>query len=177
MFRLAAMLALIAVRAVLLVRGEGRACGPADDADGTGELDPVGVDVGFGGCLADQGADRVVGEQVAVDLLPHHVRAFGPQHPPWPAQVGLELVVAGFVLPPFVICLRKQRGWGGPGVGDRGDQRDQLAVAVTITVGHLILDHPHRHRPGLIEVFAGTGGVDERLPCLAPILGLTSTDR
>src|SRR5215831_14032585 len=83
--------------------GKGRADGPADDADGAGELDPVGIDVGFGGGLADQRADRVVGEQVAVDLLADHARAAGPQDPAWAAQVRLELVVAGFVFPPFVV--------------------------------------------------------------------------
>ena len=49
-----------------LLRGKGRrADGPADDADGAGEADPVRVDVGFGGGLADQRADRMVSQQVA----------------------------------------------------------------------------------------------------------------
>ena len=44
-----------------VLRGKGRrGDGPAGDADGPDELDPVGVDVGLGGGLADQGADRVV---------------------------------------------------------------------------------------------------------------------
>jgi hypothetical protein len=47
--------------------GKGRrVSGPAaDDPDGALEFDPVGVDGGFGGGPADQGADRAVGEQVA----------------------------------------------------------------------------------------------------------------
>ena len=62
-----------------------RVSGPAaDDADGPLELDPVRVDAGLGGGLADQGRDGVVGEQVAVDLLADHVRALGAQHPPRP---------------------------------------------------------------------------------------------
>ena len=45
--------------------GESRADGPADDAQGALELDPVRVDPGAGGGGADQGAERVVGQQVA----------------------------------------------------------------------------------------------------------------
>ena len=52
-----------------LLRGESRAGGPAaDDADGALELDQVWVHSAGGGGLADQGADGVVGQQVAVDL-------------------------------------------------------------------------------------------------------------
>ena len=100
----------------------------ADDAEGAGEFDPVGIDVGFGGSPADQGADRVVGQEVAVDLLADHVRAFGAQHLPGPAQVGLDLIIAGLVFPALVVCLRQQRSGGRCHLGDRGDQRDQLAV-------------------------------------------------
>src|SRR5215831_18733975 len=84
--------------------GKGRRVGgaAADDADGALELDPVGIDARFGGRLADQGTDRVVGEEVAVDFLADHVRALGPQHLPGAAQVGLELGVPGFVLPPLM---------------------------------------------------------------------------
>jgi len=79
--------------------GKGRVGDPAaDDAHGALELDPVGVDVGLGGGPADQRADRVMGEQVAVDLLADHVRAFRAQHPARAPQVGLELVVTGLVL-------------------------------------------------------------------------------
>jgi len=70
----------------------------ADDAHGAQELDPVGVDVGFGGGPADQRADRVVGQQVAVDLLADRVRLLGSQDLARSAQVGLELLVAGLVL-------------------------------------------------------------------------------
>jgi len=72
--------------------GKGRrVSGPAaDDPDSALEFDPVRVDGGFGGGLADQGADRVVGEQVAVDLLADHVRAPGPQHPPGPRRCVLS---------------------------------------------------------------------------------------
>src|SRR2546428_14143879 len=89
--------------------GKSRASGPAaDDADGPFELDPVRVDAGVRGRGADQGADRVVGEQVAPDLLPHHVRGLRAQDLPRAAQVGLELGVPGLVLPSFVIGLREE---------------------------------------------------------------------
>src|SRR5208283_2022467 len=88
--------------------GKSRAGGPAaDDADGSLELDPVRVDARVRGGGADQGADRVVGEQVAPDLLPHHVRGLRAQDLPRAAQVGLELGVPGLVLPSFVIGLRE----------------------------------------------------------------------
>src|SRR5258708_27498644 len=79
--------------------GKSRVSGPAaDDADGALELDPVGVDAGGGGGCADQGADRVGGEQVAPDLLPHHVRRLRAQYLPRAAEIGLELLVPGLVL-------------------------------------------------------------------------------
>src|SRR5690348_10355073 len=87
--------------------GKGRVSGPAaDDADSAQEFDPVRVDVGFGGRLADQARDGVVGEQVAIDFLADHVRAFGPQHRTGPAQARLELIVAGFLLPALAVGLR-----------------------------------------------------------------------
>ena len=79
--------------ALPLLRGK---AGPAaDDADGALELDPVRVHPGRGGRLADQGADGVVRQQVAVDLLPDHVRFLRPQHLPRPAQIRLQLPVPG----------------------------------------------------------------------------------
>jgi hypothetical protein len=43
--------------------GKGRVGDPAaDDTHRAQELDPVGVDVGLSGRLADQGADRVVSQ-------------------------------------------------------------------------------------------------------------------
>ncbi len=61
--------------------GKGRRGGDpaANDTHGARELDPVGVDVGFGGRPADQGAERVMGQQVAVDFLADGVRLFRPQ--------------------------------------------------------------------------------------------------
>ena len=62
--------------------GKGRRIGgaAAGDADGALELDPVRVNAGLGGGPADQGRQGVMGQQVAVDFLPDHVRALGPQH-------------------------------------------------------------------------------------------------
>src|SRR5260370_9320453 len=91
--------------------GKSRASGPAaDDADRPLELDPVRVDADARGRGADQGADRVVGEQVAPDLLPHHVRRLRSEYLPRAAQVGLELGVPGLVLPSFVIALPAAAG-------------------------------------------------------------------
>src|SRR5882724_8847632 len=87
--------------------GKGRRLGEttAHEADGACELHPVGVDVGLGRGAADQRADRVMGEQVAVDLLADHVRALGAQYPSWPAQRGLELLVTRLMLPPLMVGL------------------------------------------------------------------------
>src|SRR6516165_1372947 len=76
--------------------GKSRADGPADDPEGPGELDPVRVDPGCGGRGAGQGADRVVGQQVAPDLLLDQGRGLRAQHPSRAAQVRLELGVAAF---------------------------------------------------------------------------------
>src|SRR2546429_1608190 len=135
--------------------GKGRVCGPAaDDADGPQELDPVGVDVGFGGRPADQRRDGVVGEQVAVDLLADHGGALGPQYRTGAAQAGFELVVAGFLLPPLAVSPGQFLSGRQRGVGDGGDQGDQLAAAIAVAVGDLVFDDPHPHRLALVEMLA-----------------------
>src|ERR1039457_6503940 len=104
-----------------------RAVGPAaDDADGPLELDPVRVDPGGGGGGADQGADRVVGQQVAPDLLPHHVRRSGPEYFPRSSQVGLQLLVPGLVLPPLVVAAGEDSRGRIRELGNGGDQGDDL---------------------------------------------------
>jgi hypothetical protein len=128
-----------------------------------GELDPVGIDIAFGRGPADQGADRVVGEQVAVDLLADHVRALGAQHLPGAAQVGLDLIVAGLVFPAFVIGLRQQRGRGRCHLGDGGDQRDQLTGAVAVAVRHLVFDDPDITGRALVEARTGPGRLQDPL--------------
>src|ERR1035438_7645636 len=106
--------------------GKSRAVGPAaDDADGSLELDPVRVDAGRGGGGADQGADGVVGEQVAPDLLPHHVRGFGAQYLPRAAEIGLELPVPGLVLPSLVVAAGEDGRGGVRELGDGGGQGDR----------------------------------------------------
>jgi len=151
----------------LVLRGKGRRVGDpaADDAHGARELDPVGVDVGFGGRPADQGAERVMGQQVAVDFLADGVGLFRPQDLGGPAEVGFELVVAGLVFPPLVIGLRERGGGGVGGVGDGGEQGDQLAGTVAGAVGDGVLDHPHQHGPLGVEYLTGAGGVDQPGPC------------
>src|SRR5579864_2573674 len=96
-----------ASRTVARSGGKSRADGPADDAQGPLELDPVRVDAGRGGRGAGQGADRVVGQQVAPDLLLCHGRGLRAQYLSRAAQVGFQLLVAGLVLPPLVVGLRQ----------------------------------------------------------------------
>src|SRR3984893_193075 len=67
--------------------GKGRVGDPAaQDADGPLELDAIRVDAGRGGRCAGQGADRVMGQEVAPDFLLDEVRAAGPQYSPGAAQ-------------------------------------------------------------------------------------------
>ncbi len=81
------MLAMIAARrSSWWSGGKGRAGGPADDADGAGELDPIRIDVGFSGGLADQRANRVMSEQVAVYFLADHVWALERSARPGPVR-------------------------------------------------------------------------------------------
>src|ERR1700753_952866 len=114
--------------------GESRADGPADDAYGPLELDPVRVDARVRGGGAGQGADRVVGQQVAPDLLFGHGRGLRAQHLARPAQVRLELLVAGLVLPALVVGLRQLPGRGQRETGEGGDQDDLLVRAVRVPV-------------------------------------------
>src|SRR5689334_4495607 len=73
--------------------------GAADQAQGLGEGDPVGVEVGGGGGFRGQRTDRVVHDQVGPDLLVNEVGQPRAQHPARAAQMGLELVVRGLLLP------------------------------------------------------------------------------
>src|SRR5260370_9819806 len=149
--------------------GKGRASGPAaDDADRPLELDPVRAGAGVRGGGADQGADRVVGEQVAPDLLAHHVRRFGAQDLSRAAEVGLELGVPGLVLPSSVIGLREDRRRGVREIRDGGDQGDDLVLPVALAIGDLVLDDAHVPGVPRVQVPSGTGGFAERGPCLAP---------
>src|SRR5882724_11649129 len=82
----------------------------AHEADGALEFHPVGIDVSLGGGAADQRADRVMGEQIAIELLADHVRALRTQHPPRPPQIALELPVPCLILPPLMVGLGHQFG-------------------------------------------------------------------
>jgi hypothetical protein len=96
------------------LRGESRADGPADDADGPGEADPVGVDPGGGGGVADQRADRPAGQEVAPDLLLGQCRAARAEYLPGAAQDGLELGVRG-LSQPLLIPLKEKSSLAHPG--------------------------------------------------------------
>ena len=146
--------------------GKSRVGDPAaDGADGPFRPDPVGVDAGGGGGGAGQGAERVVGQQVAPQFLLDHVRGLRPQDLARAAQERLELRVRGLVLPALLIGRREHRGGGLAQVRDGGDQGDQLVLPVA--VGDLVLDDPDV--PGLVrvQVQAGAGGPGE-LPWPAP---------
>jgi hypothetical protein len=97
--------------------GKSRADSPAHDPQGAPELDPVRIDPGVRGGGADQGADRVMGQQVAPDLLLDQFRAPGPQDLSRAAQACLELGVSGLVLVrsarSAVLALRPAR-FSGP---------------------------------------------------------------
>src|SRR5215470_2996767 len=93
--------------------GKGRADGPADGLDGALELDPVGVDAGGGGGGADQGADGVVGQQVAPYFLLDHVRGLRAQHLRGPGRVRLDLAVRPLVLPALAVGPGERGGRGG----------------------------------------------------------------
>ena len=66
-----------------------------------------------------------------------------------------------------MVGLREQRGRGCCHLGDRGDQGDHLAFPVAVTVGDLVLDHPHVAGLVLRQVLPGAGRLDERLAGLA----------
>ena len=67
--------------------------GAADQAQGAGETDPVGIEVGGLGGAGDEHGQGVVHGQPGPDLLVGQVRQPRAQDPPGSAQVGLELIV------------------------------------------------------------------------------------
>lgn len=93
--------------------------------------------------MAISGLRQLVGLRVAPDLLDQG-RGSGPQHPCRSAQGSFQLGVAGFVSPPTVVGPRQLLSRGEPPVGDNGDQKDGLILAVPVPVRDLILDDPGR---------------------------------
>ena len=83
--------------------GKGRLAGgadlAADDPQGSGERQPVRVDVDCQGGLVHQAADGVVDQQHAPELLGDHVGGAGAQHHTGAALMGLEFVQGGLNLP------------------------------------------------------------------------------
>ncbi len=71
--------------------------GTAGQAQGPDETDPVGIGVEVGGLdgFGDQYRDRVVDQQPGPDLLMDQSRQAGAQDLAGPAQMSLELVIAG----------------------------------------------------------------------------------
>jgi hypothetical protein len=74
--------------------GKGRLGGDlaADDAQGAGEGEPVGVEFGLVGSFGHELADGVVGDQQPVEFLQDEVRGAGAQDRGGAALVGLDLV-------------------------------------------------------------------------------------
>ena len=71
------------------------------------------------------------------------------------------------MFPALGVRLRQQRRRRRCHLGDRGDQGDHLALAVTLTVGDLVLDDPDAAGLALVQVLSSAGRLDERLPGLA----------
>src|SRR5680860_825968 len=72
--------------------------------------------------------------------------------------MGLELVVAGLLFPPLVVGGGELVGGGVVGVGDAGQQHDELAGSVAGPVGHVVLDDTDQ--PGPWAAVLVEGGVD-----------------
>src|SRR6185312_9917686 len=77
--------------------------GAAGDAQDPGEGDPVGIEVGGLGGPGDQRGQRMVDQEPGPDLLIRQLGQARAQDLSRPAQVGLELVVAGLFLPALVV--------------------------------------------------------------------------
>jgi len=91
------------------LKGKGRRGGDAaaDDAQGLGEGDPVGVAVlGGGGGLVHQCASGVMDDQVRPDLLTCAIGTAGTQDGGWSALVGLQLLEDALDLPPLQVQVR-----------------------------------------------------------------------
>lgn len=84
----------------------------ADDAQGAGEGDPVGVAVFLLCGLVHQVLQGVVDQEETEDLLFDAGRVRGAQDETGPALVGLDLVQGVLDLPPLGV----ERGQGGPTV-------------------------------------------------------------
>src|SRR5689334_19678633 len=91
--------------------------GAADQAQGLGEGDPIRVEIGGHGRLGGQRTDRMMDDQVGPDLLINEVGQPRAQHPTRPAQVGFQLVVRGFLLPPLMVGGGQLVGPSPPAVG------------------------------------------------------------
>ena len=66
------------------------------------------------------------------------------------------------MFPALVISARQGVRRGLPQIGNGGDQRYQLALAVAVPAGHLVLDHPDMPGSARVQVFPGAGCPDEQ---------------
>src|SRR5690348_1919467 len=111
--------------------GKGRLGGDlaADDVQGAGERQPVGVEFGLVGGLGHELADGVVGEQEPVELLDDQVGAAGAEDGGGAALVGLYLVEGELDLPALVVGGGQLGGGEVLVVQGAGDDGEDLAAA------------------------------------------------
>ena len=70
----------------------------------------IGVVAALPGSFVHEGADRIVRQHQAPELLTYQLGRFAAQHNPRAAQVGLQLVERRFDLPALVIQGRQFSG-------------------------------------------------------------------
>src|SRR6185436_4964446 len=74
------------------------------------------------------------------------------------AEVGFDLVERGFFFPALVICPGQIHGGDVMGIGDGGDNDDQIAVGISVRTR--VLNHPYQsgHLGGNVLACAGLVG-------------------
>lgn len=126
-----------------------------------GWAEPVGVEPGLRGCPAHQRGEGVLRQQQLEHFLFDQLGALGAQHLAGRVEQLLQDLVGGLVLPPFGIGVCQQGCGIGGGVGERGEQAEQLAVGRVPAVFDLLLHHPHQPRPFGVGFPSGAGGLQQ----------------
>jgi hypothetical protein len=76
--------------------------------------------------------------------------------------VGFDLVDQAFDLPSLVVGGGQFDGWPVVRIKERGDEPDNLTLAVSDPVRNVILDHSHRGGLHRVHGFSGSDGLDDR---------------
>ena len=95
--------------------GKGRLGGDlaADDVQGAGERQPVGVEFCLVGGLGHELADGVVRDEQPVELLDDHVRGAGAQDGGGPALAGFQFAEGDLNRPPLMpVIWKPSLAWG-----------------------------------------------------------------